>query len=536
MAKNQVIKYGEYSTKKDREEYGKDLRRAHFLLGTEQKPGETNYKLDYVAYNVDQDKSKSAKLVDEGVLRKSHFVLGLEKDPRHSSYKNDYSNKTAEKVALREDVIKDLRATHYKLGSQESDFCSTNKQDYPHPEKTSTGGSNLEGMKTKMRTHNFRFGADPVAYQSSNSATYKPLFPNNQNNIPSAGGEISLSTAEIRKTHFLLGNDGNNFVTTSSVQFPGYTEEQMKPNLQKSVSSAVLRKSHIPFTVGSQPNDPKGKFVTMAQSTYTKLPMSVHEDTKSSAKYLRSAHFNFGNDNVAPVPESKSAYMEKEFHPPPYDPTLANNIRSSHIGYLFNPKHGGNSKSIGMSTYRDKISEEAKGKRPEPDYEHKDLHRTTFVLGSDGPTTQSEAKSKFVQQSGDLKKPDISAAMERMRKPNFEYKHLSEPEDKDHYLSQMKKSFSPVKGDSDNRSQQAEFKKYFTSAHFALGSQEADMATTKELYHSPQKGESAALNVEKMKDLRKEHFALGAGARDMKTVYQWQHQWIQPVGGAPLQP
>jgi hypothetical protein len=125
------------------------------------------------------------------------------------------------------------------------------------------------------------------------------------------------------------------------------------------------------------------------------LPLSVKEDTKEKNQYLRSAHFNLGNDKEIHLPEYKSIYVEKECNPTKIDVKLTNEIRNSHMGYMFNPTHQGNVPIFGKSLYQDKLSDIAKIRRSFVPFQHKSLHATTFVLGNAPPTLQSESASKY---------------------------------------------------------------------------------------------------------------------------------------------
>ena len=134
---------------------------------------------------------------------------------------------------------------------------------------------------------------------------------------------------------------------------------------------------------------------SVARSTYKTLPIEQKEDTKEKCKYLRASHFEFGtDDNSKAVPESKYVFTQKEYTPTIMNTKTAQDIKNSHIGYIFNPNHGGNARTMGVSTYQDKISEQAKSIRELPQREHKNLHRTNFLIGTDKCNFETEANSK----------------------------------------------------------------------------------------------------------------------------------------------
>jgi len=178
------MRYGEYATKKDRDEYGKELRVAHFQLGNDHALPLTSYSSDFAGVKETKDADKGEHKVDAKTLSKSNFIFGMDKMPKESLYKKEFMAKQAEKVALDKEVIKDLRETHYNLGNDPRDFRSIQKQDYCPPEAQEKSGFTIDTMKSKMRTHNFKFGDDAVAYQSSNSSTYR--HPSTQPNANKA--------------------------------------------------------------------------------------------------------------------------------------------------------------------------------------------------------------------------------------------------------------------------------------------------------------------------------------------------------------
>ncbi len=173
---------GEYSTRKDREECEKELRAAHFMLGNEKHDGTTSYVRDYTEYKTSEEGDRDDRKVNSKVLSRTNFILGLDRDKKESIYKKEFGFKKAEDVTLDRAIVRDLRATHYTLGNEPPAFRSVQQQDYAQPaEKIATDGD-IEGMKKTMRTQNFKFGDEPMSYQSSNAATYRS--PSAQPSLP----------------------------------------------------------------------------------------------------------------------------------------------------------------------------------------------------------------------------------------------------------------------------------------------------------------------------------------------------------------
>jgi hypothetical protein len=95
------------------------------------------------------------------------------------------------------------------------------------------------------------------------------------------------------------------------------------------------------------------------------------------------------------APEYQSAFTKQQMDVNPPDPKLASMIKNSHMGFLFDPAHGTNPRSMGQSTYKSHISDQAKlHPHGVPTNEHMSLHRTNFVVGFDRPALQSEASAE----------------------------------------------------------------------------------------------------------------------------------------------
>jgi hypothetical protein len=168
------MRYGLYASKRSRDEYGQELRKAHFNLGGGGEGPSTTYKRDYVPLGSGQDSQRG---MDGVSLRATHFALGLDKAPAGSSYAHDYNKKNADKVGLNSATLADLRATHYALGTAPGDFCSVNRQDYQPPELGKKDAGGKDDMTGKMRGHSHRFGNAEPLYQSSSAAAFSNRPP-----------------------------------------------------------------------------------------------------------------------------------------------------------------------------------------------------------------------------------------------------------------------------------------------------------------------------------------------------------------------
>jgi len=164
MIHKKAVRYGEYTTPQDREAYGRDVKSTHFKVGSNVDPSITTYNYDYRLFDVDSAPQNQVQGRDGRGL-----VFGTDKVNPDSSYKLDYPPKQGESAGLNKDIMKDLRATHYILGSDPRSFNTIHKQDYVPP---ALGVRKPNDMTRKMRTQNFRLGDDPVNYKTSAAEAY----------------------------------------------------------------------------------------------------------------------------------------------------------------------------------------------------------------------------------------------------------------------------------------------------------------------------------------------------------------------------
>jgi hypothetical protein len=133
-------------------------------VGNNEASSVTTYKYNYRLF----DSYSAPQNQVQGRDRKG-LVFGTDKVKSDSSYKLDYPQKQGENAGLNKDVIKDLRDTHYVLGSDPHSFNTIHKQDYVAP---ALGIRKFNDMTRKMRMQNFRLGDDPVSYQTSAAEAY----------------------------------------------------------------------------------------------------------------------------------------------------------------------------------------------------------------------------------------------------------------------------------------------------------------------------------------------------------------------------
>jgi hypothetical protein len=128
---------------------------------------------DYRRFDLDTARDKDTPFISARELAKKDFKLGSDKLDPISSYKYDYPPKYAGPEGLNKDLLKDLRATHYALGSDPNSFQTIHKQDYVDQGLNKKDPRDVDNMKKMMGKQNFKFGDDPMNYLSSVAAAYK---------------------------------------------------------------------------------------------------------------------------------------------------------------------------------------------------------------------------------------------------------------------------------------------------------------------------------------------------------------------------
>lgn len=164
MIHKRIVRYGEYTAKKDRDNYSKDLRGTHFLLGSDGDNGITTYVYDYRRF---APEPKGEAALSARLPIRSGLKLGEGPLEDSTSYKVDYPPKRAALAELDKGLLKDLRASHYRLGSDARDFETIHRQDYVRKELGTKDPKELGDMRDKMRRQNFKLGDEPVNYQTS---------------------------------------------------------------------------------------------------------------------------------------------------------------------------------------------------------------------------------------------------------------------------------------------------------------------------------------------------------------------------------
>ena len=127
----------------------------------------------------------------------------------------------------------------------------------------------------------------------------------------SQGGPASDSIA-LRQSHFKLGEDPNNYQTTSMAQSDGI---ELLPPVKSSLDEDVkndLRKSH--FVIGNFDPNYNTKYRSEYYDKSSMLPRD-NLDTKNIERKLRSQNYNLGNEKTDYLTEMAAKYTKPIVNP-----------------------------------------------------------------------------------------------------------------------------------------------------------------------------------------------------------------------------
>ena len=200
----------------------------------------------------------------------------------------------------------------------------------------------------------------------------------------SQGGPASDSIA-LRQSHFKLGEDPNNYQTTSMAQSDGIELlGPCKSSLDEDVKND-LRKSH--FVIGNFDPNYNTKYRSEYYDKSSMLPRD-NIDTKNIERKLRSQNYNLGNEKTDYLTEMAAKYTKPIINP---DDKMKNAISTSALQqshYVFGTQ-GTNWNTTHRVSYTPK--------KADVELQHKNLIGTNFSLGDAEPTLKSVNQEVYVR-------------------------------------------------------------------------------------------------------------------------------------------
>jgi len=482
-----------------------DLRRSHFTLGAaDPKSRVSEYVQEYQGKKGALEASQKDKLN----VRASHFQFGPH-EPSKTFYtisQKDYKEHTGfQAPKLNEEKKRDLRSSHFTLGSWNPAYASLNHVNFPEKHiPMNLHKQEQEVQRSKMRKHNHDF---TETQRKMFSSEYNNNFnkANDPNSLKQAltGQEIRQKVIDLRKSHVILGED---YRAMTSIAQGDYTSKQGS-FVPPSNDNVNIRRTN--FQLGVNKDD----FASSYQESFIRHPLSQRANLHESlGKELRSTHFSFGQD--APLYASNSS---ASFRGPPtsFKPTqsLNPNLQKNHFS-LGDPNEGLQNKTT-YSNYHQKFENAGTALARDQNADR----GSHFKLGGHNQGWASEAQAHYKSHDG-AKAADLDGALKAdLRSSHFKFNDV-----KPQYTTIQKASFVPKQGEPNKLDEG--LKKDLQTSHFNYGGDNVKWATSSGLAFRATNGKASSLNPQMAKDLRANHFATGNGQWQQHTSTEYRSNFF----------
>ena len=217
-----------------------------------------------------------------------------------------------------------------------------------------------------------------------------------------------MDSVTLRQSHFKLGDDKNQYQTSSMAQNDGIENAGLCTNPLNQQVKNELRKSHFVFG-----NFDPNYNTTFRSEYYDKskaLPRS-YSDFQSIERKLRSQNFEFGTDKPDYLSETAAKYIIPKLDNENNKQNKVSTALLQQSHYVF-----GTSNVNWNTTHRREFTP----KKADNQKYTKDLTRTNFILGDDKPTIKSVNEEVYIRhplQSNNMDKKLLND----LRSHHFEF-------------------------------------------------------------------------------------------------------------------
>ena len=253
----------------------KELRKSHLTIGN----SSNNYRISEFKYSYSphQHQGLHAEYVKND-LRKHNMILGTTGINYNTTTSVNFKGGPAniQHVKSAQQIERNLRKHHFNLGTDDMTKNSTFGADFVKRDSEKT--EQFDNLKQDLTKSHFELGRAPIMMKT----TFQHEFTENskQETAP------KISTANLRKEHFTLGNDRQQMSSTNTQFFTAKTEGKQDLNQEKLND---LRSSH--FILGKA--SPSYSLASKFAKPKTASP-EVHQ--LSSGISIRDTHFTLGNE------------------------------------------------------------------------------------------------------------------------------------------------------------------------------------------------------------------------------------------------
>lgn len=209
-----------------------DLRVSHFTLGNFSTNLQSTSQSEFNSKNLNSSISKAELNEQIKVLRSHNHKMGFDRPEYLSETHSKFSKPRngADSVQKSSISTAELQQSHYKFGSDQSNFTTTSQTSY-------VPKVNDAKLITKNLTKtNFILGSDNPSMKSSFSTSFV------KHNLPYTSNiDLHSLSNDLRKHHFSLGNDNSALNSLSRQDF----NRPMTDGGESNLSNSQLRQSHI---------------------------------------------------------------------------------------------------------------------------------------------------------------------------------------------------------------------------------------------------------------------------------------------------
>jgi len=334
----------------------------------------------------------------------NHDFTETHKKQFNSEYHNNF-NKQIDPSNLKQGLsaqellqkVVDLRKSHVVLGEDFNPMQSIAQKDYQFRAGTIEKACN---DNVAIRKTNFQLGVQGPDFNSMYSSYY----------VPHADSRVELNKeliADLRASHFTLGQEENMYATNTGVSYKGPPKgfkpvESLNPNLQK---------NH--FNIGGE--NPGQLANKTTYSIHHKDFGNALQGQARDQTQDRCSNWNFGGQKSNWESETQSHYKPLNGKPADLEGSLKADLRASH--FKFNDvKPASQFKSLQQVSYGPKHAEPNKL----DEALKKDLQANHFKLGLQKTPYQTSSAATYQNHNGKAAALDPSLAQD-LRANHFTY-------------------------------------------------------------------------------------------------------------------
>ncbi|CDW73675.1 UNKNOWN [Stylonychia lemnae] len=537
---------GQYVPKDARKEVVQELKRSHFVLGSDSSDFRTKNQV------AQQDQNWKIDLEEKQIynrfsqqIKQSHVQIGMNnKTSFQTTHEQNYDKKTIDQngIIAAQEAKKDLRKSHFNFGSLSvgaDSFVTTNQERFKSNPNLNPADLRPQIKGQDSRENKIVTGKEKPNYQTSmkDSLASHDLAESYKNMQ-----QQQEQGRNVRQHHFQFGYNGEQSVMSEYQNFQNDRSKSVALSGPIIRSANDIKKTTIELGNKWHQNDYTSmmKMNHQVNSLTNREPsngLSATELANVAKLDLRKSHFMVGSAPTINESSAKSAFKSHD---------ITNDLKNEKLAIQSRMQKGnfkiGDEKAQATqfdTSYKaglasaDRIHNEIQNKS-----EEKKPVYPSINLGFGQNDYISEAKSKFQAVQGD-KEMATKSIIEKNRNPHFKF-----GDGLSHDMTSVSKQQFDYKGNASeirgflDESRKQDLKQH----HFAMGSHTTEYQTSnqKQLNTDQTNNQLSAGAKFETKSLLKnsgqrifggnmpQGIQVGAGA-DYKTTNQSYIKWIQPA-------